>query len=221
MEDLELNALWKEYDRKLEESRMLNLQAWAVNHQTFEWLQTSKARSRLKPMGVFKGWAVFLGVVWALFLGVLLIGNHGKNPYFTVSVAIILLFTLYAIVAYLRQMALIRQIDYTDNVLETQQKLSQLQASTLRTTRILFLQTPFYSTWFWSDRLIGDNSAGFWGISVPVAVLLSLASLWIYRNCTLANSGRKWFRFLFKGIEWTPILRAMEYLREIEEFRDR
>jgi hypothetical protein len=221
MEDDELNALWKEYDRKLEESRVLNLQSWAVNRQTFEWLQTHKVRSRLRPMGAFKGRAVFLGVIWALFLGVLVTGNHGKNLYFTISVGIILLFTLYAIIAYLRQMLLIRQIDYTDSILETQEKLAALQVSTLRTTRILFLQTPFYSTWFWSERLIGDNSPAFWGIAVPVSLALALGSLWLCRNTSLANADKKWFHVLFKGIEWTPIIRAMEYLRETEEFRNR
>ena len=221
MEDLELNTLWKEYDRKLEESRVLNLQSWAVNRQTFEWMQTHKVHSRLRPMGRFKGWAVFLGVLWGLFLGLLVVGDHGKHPWFTGSIGILLGFNVYAIAAYIRQLALIRQIDYTDDILGTQEKLAALQSSTLRTTRILFLQAPFYSTWFWSERLIGNNSMGFWAISVPVVILLSLGSLWLYRNITLANSHKKWFRILFNGIEWTPILRAMEYLKEIEEFRDR
>ncbi|HEY4336737.1 MAG TPA: hypothetical protein VGM89_12585 [Puia sp.] len=221
MDDLELNALWKEYDRKLEESRVLNLQTWAVGRQTFEWMQTHKLRSRLRPMGNFKGWAVFLGICWGLFLGLLVVGDHGKHPWFTGSVGILLLFNVYAIVAYGRQLVLIRKIDYSDHIIETQEKLAALRASTLRTTRILFLQAPFYSTWFWSPQLFGDNSAGFWAISVPVLVLLALGSLWLYRNITLANSEKKWFRVLFNGIEWTPVIRAMEYLREIEEFKAR
>jgi len=220
MDDLELNTLWKEYDLKLEESRVLNLQAWAVKRQTFEWLQTQKVRSRLRPMGVFKGRAVFLGVVWVLFLGMLTVGDHGKHGWFTFSISILFLFNVYAIIAYLRQMALIRQIDYTDHIVETQEKLAALQASTLRTTRILFLQAPFYSTWFWSERLIAGGSLAFWAIAVPVVLLLALGALWLYRNISLANADKKWFRRLFNGIEWSPILRAMEYLKEIDEFRD-
>jgi len=221
MDDLELNALWKEYDRKLEESRVLNLQAWAVQRQTFEWLQTQKVRSRLRPMGVFKGWAVFLGVIWVLFLGLLAGGDHGKHPWFTGSIGIIFLFNVFAIVAYIRQMALIRQIDYTDNIVETQEKLAALQASTLRTTRIMFLQTPFFSTWFWNERFIAGSGLAFWAIAVPIVLLLALGALWFYRNITLANANKKWFRRLFNGIEWSPILRAMEYLKEIEDFRGR
>lgn len=221
MKDLELNALWKEYDRKLEESRVLNLQTWAVNRQTFEWMQTQKVRSRLRPMGVFKGWAVFLGVLWVLFLGMLAVGDHGRHGWFTFSITVLFLFNVYAIIAYLRQMALIRQIDYTDHILQTQQQLAALQASTLRTTRILFLQAPFYSTWFWSERLIAGNALAFWAIAVPVVALLSLGAFWLYRNISLANADKKWFRLLFNGIEWSPILRAMEYLKEIDEFRDR
>jgi hypothetical protein len=221
MEDLELNALWKEYDRKLEESRVLNLQSWVVNRQTFEWLQTHRAQSRLRPMGVFKGRTALLGILWVVFLGVLVVGNRGKNPWFTGSVAIILLFNLYAVVAYLRQRALIRHINYADTIMDTQRQLSALQVSTLRVSRILFLQAPFYSTWFWNNRWIGENDMGFWLIAVPVAVALAGVSLWLYRNITLANAGKKWFRLLFNGIEWTPILRAMEYLEEIKEFSNR
>lgn len=221
MEDLELNALWKEYDRKLEESRVLNLQTWAVSRQTFEWLQTQKVRSRLRPMGVFKSWAVFLGVVWVLFLGLLAAGDHGRHEWFTFSISALFLFNVYAIVAYLRQIVLIRQIDFTDHIVETQEKLAALQASTLQTTRILFFQAPFYSTWFWNHQFITGSGLAFWTIAVPVELLLTLGAVWLYRNITLANADKKWFRLLFNGIEWTPVLRAMEYLKEIDEFKAR
>lgn len=219
MDDLELNALWKEYDRKLEESRILNLQSWVVNRQTFEWLQAHRAASRLRPMGVFKGRVAFVGIIWVAFLGLLLVGNHGQNAFFTGSIAILLLFNLYAVITYLQQRALIRRIDFGDTILQTQQQLSALQASTLRVTRILVLQVPFYSTWFWSRQMI--DSAAFWAISVPVELALAAGSIWLCRNITLANADKKWFRLLFNGIEWTPILQAMHHLREIEEFRNR
>ena len=54
MDDLELNTLWKEYDRKLEESRVLNLQTWAVNRQTFEWLQAHRAVNHKRRSGPYK-----------------------------------------------------------------------------------------------------------------------------------------------------------------------
>src|ERR1700744_1830209 len=98
MEDHELDALWKESNRLMTESRVLNLQTWVVNHQTFEWLNTQKARSGLRPLGIFKGWAVFLGVVWGLFLGILVVGDHGTHPWFTGSIGILFLFNGYAIV---------------------------------------------------------------------------------------------------------------------------
>src|SRR5579872_2074494 len=103
MENLDVNALWKEFDEKLQESRAINLQAWVVNRQTFEWLQTQKAKTRLKSMGAFKGRAVVLGIVWALFLAGLMVINHWQNPYFAVSIGAILIFTIYAIIVYLWQ----------------------------------------------------------------------------------------------------------------------
>ncbi|GGA84270.1 hypothetical protein [Puia dinghuensis] len=220
MEDLDIKQLWKEYDRKLEESRVLNMQSWALNLQTFEYFQHHRVKSRLRPMAGFKGRAVFAGIVWALFLGALAASNQGKNLYFTVSIVMILSFTVLAIVVYLKQMALIRQIDYSENIVDTQQKLTGLQASTIRVTRILFLQTPFYSTWFWSNQMIAGNSLDFWLIAVPITLLLTLLSVWLYRNISLRNADKKWLRLLFNSVEWTPIIKAMDYLKEIEAFRD-
>ena len=219
MDDLELNALWKEYDRKIDESRVLNLQSWAVNRQTFEWLQAHRAAARLRPMGIFKGRMAVVGIVWCVFLGLLLKGNHGQNLFFTVSIAILLLFNLYAVIVYWQQRAVIRRIDFGDSIVQTQQQLYVLQASTLQVTRILFLQAPFYSTWLWSRQMIA--SPAFWFISVPVALALAAASVWLYRHINLANSEKKWFRLLFNGVEWKPILEAIDHLREVEEFRER
>ena len=64
-------------------------------------------------------------------------------------------------------------------------------------------------------------SPAFWFISVPVALALAAASVWLYRHINLANSEKKWFRLLFNGVEWKPILEAIDHLREVEEFRER
>ena len=80
---------------------------------------------------------------------------------------------------------------------------------------------PLYSTWFWSPRFITGSGLAFWTIAVPIVLLLTFGAIWLYRSITLANADRKWFRLLFNGIEWTPMLRAMEYLKEIDEFKAR
>ncbi|MFI5195096.1 MAG: hypothetical protein ACHQD7_13610, partial [Chitinophagales bacterium] len=66
MEDAALKNIWLDYDRKMDEARLLNLQSWALNLQCFHGLQTQKAKSRLDSLLRFKMRAVVLGIGWVL-----------------------------------------------------------------------------------------------------------------------------------------------------------
>ena len=80
MEDTTLINLWKQQDEKLQKNMQLNL-------FLLESLQKEKAAARLNSLARFKGWAVFLGIAWIFFLGLLLYGNRFSNPYFSISVS--------------------------------------------------------------------------------------------------------------------------------------
>ncbi|MDP4214527.1 MAG: hypothetical protein Q8926_18095, partial [Bacteroidota bacterium] len=142
MEDTELKNIWLDYDRRMGEARLLNLQSWALNLQCFQVLQTQKAKSRLDSLMRFKMRAVVLGIVWVLFLGLLLYGNHLRNLYFTVSVGMIILISVVAIWCYIRQIRQIRGIDYGENIMDTQKRLTVLQLSTVAIARFSWLQLP-------------------------------------------------------------------------------
>jgi len=218
MEDIELINLWKDYDRKIEESRILNLQSWVVNLKTFEYLQAHKAKTRLHSLSSFKTRAVILGIVWNLFLGVLLAGNHFKNIYFSVSLTMLLLFGILAVAGYIRQIVLIREIAYDESITAVQAKLSELQASTIHIIRLLWLQMPFYTTWFWNEEWISQHTSNFLLTGVPGTIFFTLLALWLYRNISYKNVHKKWFGLLL-GKDWTSVKKAVDYLEEIGEFK--
>src|SRR6266566_6466694 len=137
MEDTELKNMWKEYEQQIEQAKLLNLQSWAVNLQTFEYLQTHKAKTKLSSLASFKTGVVILGMAWVLLLAVLIYGNQLKNLYFTISVGMILIFTMIANVTYIRQIILIREVNFSESIVGMQEKLSKLQASTINIVRIL------------------------------------------------------------------------------------
>ncbi|HEY2722255.1 MAG TPA: hypothetical protein VGI82_11050, partial [Chitinophagaceae bacterium] len=116
MEDVELKNIWNEYNQRLDEAKVLNLQSWAVNIKTFEYLQMRKVRSKLKGVYSIKMWGVFLGLLWVLFLGILVYGNQFCNLFFATSVIVIMLFSIVAIALYLKHMVLINKISYGENV---------------------------------------------------------------------------------------------------------
>ncbi len=218
MEDIELKNMWKAYEQKIDEAKILNLQSWAVNIKTFEYLQTHKAQSKLKSLSIFKRWAVVLGILWVVFLAVLAYGNHFLNPYFTISVIILMLFSIIAIAIYIKHILLIQQINYSESIIDVQKKLAELQSSTINGLRILWLQLPFYTTFFWSTKWMMSDIK-FWLIAFPITLFFTLLAIWLYKNITLKNVNKKWLKILLGNKEWTSIIKAKEYMNEIEEFK--
>ncbi|HEY4206120.1 MAG TPA: hypothetical protein VGM31_04870 [Puia sp.] len=219
MEDKELNQIWKQYDQALERANILNLQSWVLHLQTIELLKTEKAKSRLRSLGNCKKGMVLIGILWLAFLIFVLAKAIAWLQIFMIlSVAAILAFSIYSVLAYIWHIVLIDEIDNSQSLIDVQEKTATLKASTLNSTRILFLQTPFYSTFFWNWEWMRHDPK-FWLIAFPVTLLLTAASIWLYRSIDLRNADKRWFKMLFSGKDWTAVIRAMKYLKEIEEYK--
>jgi hypothetical protein len=220
MEDTELKNILETYNHKLEEAKVLNLQSWVLNLQCFETLQKQKARSKLKSLITFKTVAVGLGILWILFLGFVLYHSlKASTPFFVISISAVIAFTFAAIITYIYHIGLLAKINNSENVLKTQEGIAHLQLSTIHTTRILFLQTPFYCTFFWNTHWIVNSPASFWLVSFPIALIFTFASLWLFKNINIKNAHKKWFRILFNSPEWTSLVKANCFLEEIKSFK--
>src|ERR1700733_7936294 len=219
MEDIKLEEMWKAYSQEMANSKILNMQSWTLNIKTFEYLQMHKAQSKLRSLSNLKKWAVLLGVLWVLFLGILVYGNPFKNVFFSISVTMIMVFSILAIAVLIKHIVLINQINYTDSIIEAQKKLPEWQASKIHIVCILWLQMPFYTTFFWSRQWIASDIK-FWLIPFPITLLFVALSIWLYRNISYRNVDKRWFRILFGGPEWTPVIKAINYLKEIEDFKN-
>jgi len=220
MNDPELKELLESYNHQLQEAKVLNLQSWVLNLQCFESLQKQKAKSKLRSLINFKIVAVILGILWISFLGYLLYYSMDMSKiFFVISAAAIIVCTLIAIIVYLNQIALISKINRGENVLKAQETIAHLKLSTINITRILFLQTPFYCTFWWSTEMIVNEPTAFWFISFPIALLFTFAAAWLYKNISIKNVHKKWFRILFNSPEWNSLVKANNFLQEIEEFK--
>lgn len=215
-----MKNIWQSYDRKIEEARVLNLQSWALNLRCFETIQTQKAKSKLDSLVTFKIWAVVLGILWVLFLGILVYGNRFTNLYFSISVSFIILFSIIAVVVYIKHIIIIKQINYSENITDTQKKLAKLQLSTLKFTGIIWLQMPFYTTWFWHSKWILFSSLKFWLIPFPITLFFTFLAIYLYRNINLENIHEKWVRTLMMaGPEYKSVITAIDFINEIDAFK--
>jgi hypothetical protein len=220
MDDLELKSLLASYNQKLEEAKVLNLQSWVLNVKCFEDLQKQKVRSKLKSLVTFKVVAVVLGILWLLFLGNVFYSSlYTAKIFFTVSVGAIFIANLAAIIVYVNHIVEIYKINNGESVVKAQESIARLQISTINIARVLFLQAPFYCTFWWDTNMIVNDPLRFWLISFPLALLFALASFWLFKNISLKNVNKKWFKILFNSPEWNSLVKANGFLEEIETFK--
>jgi hypothetical protein len=197
---------------------VMNLQAWALHARTIEYVQTFRAETSLRSLVAFKKTAVVIGIIWSLLLGILIYGNHFKNVFFSASLSVILLFSIVAIVVYIRQIVLIKSINYGEMVVGIQEKLLKLQVSTVNIIRLLWLQLPFYTSFFWSKEWIESDPA-FWYTAFPITLVFTFLAIWIYRLINFKNTDKKWFGKLIGKKDWGSIIAARASLDEIAAFK--
>lgn len=216
MEQSEIINLWKAYERKLEASLMLN----KSNAIEITRLKTKSLLSSMTPLKLF---TIVVGMLW-VFVGATLISNlfvhayASVSPFFLYSAAFQLLLTAIGIGIYLYQLVLIHQMDITDTLINTQKRLTQLKSSTLWVARILFLQLPAWTTFYWSMDLIKSGHLPYIFLNSVVTLLAIAFSLWLFINIRYENREKKWFKLIFEGKEWTPVIKAIELHKEIEAF---
>ena len=216
MEQSEIINLWKAYDRKLEASLMLN----KSNAIEITRLKTKSLLSSMTPLKIF---TIIVGMLWVGIGGTIVVNLFvhayaSVSPFFLYSAAFQLLLTAIGIGIYLFLLVLIHQMDITDTLIKTQKRLTQLKSSTLWVARILLLQLPAWTTFYWSMDLIKSGHLPYIFLNSVVTLLAIAVSLWLFINIRYENREKKWFKLIFEGKEWTPVIKAIELHKEIEAF---
>ncbi len=208
----EFQQIWKAYDAKLEKSLQLNLRLLTE-------VQSQKARSVL---GALVTGRIFMIVVAGVYLALMCFGFWfvRTQPVMAVSFAVIILCTLLAVGEYIREIGVIRGMNYGENIVDNQIKLAGIQSSIIRSIRISWLQLPFWSTFFISNELLRKGGREFLLIQIPITLLLTIVAVFFYRNITIEYAGRKkWVKAMIRGTGIKSISRAMDFMKEIEDFK--
>lgn len=211
MEENQLFALWESYDRKLSENLILNIQ----NAQDITKIKVKSLLSGMQPLKIF---AILTGIIWVLLLDVVVLNIWpAASPIFLIAIGIHILLTKLAIGIYIYQLVLINLVDINEPILSTQEKIAKLKSSTLWITRLLFLQLPAWTVFYWSKEMFQNLNALQISIHVSVALGMTFLSIWLYRNIRVENRDKRWFRLLLGGVEWDPIMKSIDLLQQIDE----
>jgi hypothetical protein len=215
MENAEIINLWKFYDKKLEDNLLLN-------RKNAEDITHMKARMFLISMTPLKLFTIAFGIVWVILVDLLILNVlDSASPFFLISASLHVLLTKAAIGIYYSQSVLIRRVDISDPIIATQEKIARLKSSTLWVARLLFLQLPLWTTFYLNDSLLKSGSMIFYLLQFVTTISLTFVAIWLFRNIKYENRDKKWFRLIFHGKEWSPLIKSMELLNQIYDDADK
>lgn len=211
MNELDLKNAWQSYDRKLD--HLLE-----VNFLQLKDIQSIKAESKINSFKKSHIFVMLLGVAWVWFLS-FLVYNTKDNPYFTVSVGLIILFNVFAVVLYLRHIIILSSIDIAGSIIETQRKLGLVYTSYVEVGRVLLLQTPLYCTWWYTEELVQHGGFIFWTIQAVIVISLTGLAIYLFRKLSLKSKSGNWVKRTDKFFGAEKLQKAIAFLNEIEEFK--
>lgn len=218
MEEINIKALWQATNQQLEKSLH-------ISKQQTEEITRLKVHSLVSSMKPLKLFTILIGVLWVVIIGsavvnLFLFAFSATSLFFLFSAAIQVMLTAIALLIYIYQFITIYQVDLTKPILDTQKKLANLQTTTLWVARILFLQLPVWTTFYWNESMLNSGNWLLWIIQCFITLSFAVLAVWLFVNIKFENRNDKWFRLIFGGKEWTPLMKSMELLEEIDACRD-
>jgi F0F1-type ATP synthase membrane subunit a len=57
-----------------------------------------------------------------------------------------------------------------------------------------------------------------WSIAGSVTLALSFTSIWLFIHIKFENRDKKWFKLIFNGKEWTPLMKSMQLLDQLNDY---
>ena len=214
MNELELKNLWQTSNENLEKNIYMNT-------QEISQLKVQTFLNSMKPIKIF---TLIIGILW-VGIGAIVLSNlyltdfSVVNKFFLFSATIQILLTAIALFIYIYQLIEIYQIEIYDPIIQTQEKLAQLRLSTIWTARILFLQLPVWSTFWWNESMFQSWNIFQWSFTLLITISLTFVALWLFVNIKLENRNAKWFKLIFNGKDWTPLMKSMELLEQVKDYK--
>jgi len=136
MDTTDIKNIWKAHDNLLDRSMRLNMLC-------LETIQSRKSKSKLRPLLFLRIFETISHIVIALFLSSL-IYDVSSSFNMTILLSFVILFVLYSLILCIRQLVILVQINFSEDVLDMQRKLSELQIHILDYFKLVFLIIPFW-----------------------------------------------------------------------------
>jgi hypothetical protein len=221
-----MKSLWEMYDRKLDASLKLN-------QHFIQLIETEKVKSSLAPLLWRRIAEGVVQLACMAFLVVFLVRNFSE-PAYSVSALALIAFYMVAVVNSIRQIVIVKRMDYSDDLVTIQSGLAMLQAHNLDYARMVVLFIPACLAFptvvlkaikdlhidAFANKDMMTLTGGHWW-TAQVAAMLSLIPLgiWCYYQLSYKNLHKKWVRNFIQRSSGKRVRKAAEFMKELHSLK--
>ncbi|GDX47080.1 hypothetical protein LBMAG24_24080 [Bacteroidota bacterium] len=215
MNDTDLKYLWQTGNNQI----AINQKSDKSSLDKLTKRNVSHFLSSMKPIKIF---TLLAGLLWVLGIGYVLIkltiiAYDQVSPYFLYSAFFQVMLTAMAVIIYIIQLSTLYSIDFNKPVVILQKTLINLKASTLNVTKILILQLPFWTTFYWNESMFKNGTLPLFILQGAVTISFTCLAIWLFFNLKYENADKWWFKLLLQGKEWEPLITSIGILNDMEE----
>lgn len=215
MNDTDLKYLWQAGNNQI----AINQKSDKSSLDKLTKRNVSHFLSSMKPIKIF---TLLAGLLWVLGIGYVLIkltiiAYDQVSPYFLYSAFFQVMLTAMAVILYIIQLSTLYSIDFNKPVVILQKTLINLKASTLNVTKILILQLPFWTTFYWNESMFKNGTLPLFILQGAVTISFTCLAIWLFFNLKYENADKWWFKLLLQGKEWEPLITSIGILNDMEE----
>jgi len=217
MEVGELKKMLAAYDTKLDEKLSLNVASLkSINLDKSEKSTQSILKYRIIEIVIFSLLAMFIGNY---------IATNWSQTHLAMSGIIVGVFTLIALSGSIGQVALLQQIDFAKPIVDIRKKIELVNTHGLLFIKLMFLSTPIWwsyvvvgSDYLFNIDLYNNMDSDFVLNYLMVNSLLIIPMIWFLNKLTYKNLNVKWVRKTIGFFVGTKTMKALDFLKDIEEF---
>ena len=57
------------------------------------------------------------------------------------------------------------------------------------------------------------------GNNVVFTISFTFIAIWLFFNIKYENRNKEWFQLIFTGKEWSPLMKSMELLEQLKDYK--
>ena len=66
--------------------------------------------------------------------------------------------------------------------------------------------------------MLENGNAFLYIVQAVVTLAFTYIAVWLFLNIKYENRNKKWFKLIFSGKEWSPVIKSMELLSQLDEY---